>query len=91
MKGLLYLLTVITHIAKAFLVMRDHQRRLDEQELREELMAQKARENEARIAQAQNRVIVTDLQIEMQKLKIMELERKLGVNAPDWTPENYDH
>lgn len=90
MKGIFYLLTVLTHLAKAFLAMRDYQRKLDEAALREELLKQKARENEARIEQAHNRVTKTDLEIEMQKLKIMEMERKLGVNAPEWKPENYE-
>lgn len=89
MRGLFYLMTVMTHLAKAILAMRAYQSKLDEAALREELLEQKARENEEKIKLASNRVLASDMEIEIQKLKIMKMERELGVNGPEWKPDNY--
>ena len=44
---------------------------------------------EAAVASPNNKVVLGDLQIEMQKLKILELARKLGADLPPFKPLEY--
>jgi len=90
MRGIVYLMTVITNLAKAILVMRATQRKLDESKLRDELLAQKARENEIKIQQAQNKLVASDLDIELRTLQVLKLKRDLGLTSQEFHPENYD-
>jgi len=49
----------------------------------------KVRRFEAQNSQDNNKVVIQDLQIEMQKLKIMELQKKLGISTSDFLALDY--
>ena len=44
---------------------------------------------QAKTAEAQNKVVLSDQMIELRELQILEKKRSLGVNAPDFDPPNY--
>lgn len=75
-------LYMVAAIGKAIAVTRDHQRKI-------KLNDQKIILNEAHIAQANNNVVLGDIKIEQEKLKLEVMEKE--VHPPAWhEPTSYD-
>ena len=53
-----------------------------------QLTAQALRE--AKVAEANNKVMLQDIKIENEKLKERQLRQKLGMTSEEFTPRNYD-
>lgn len=85
-----FFLAFLNAVAKALTTMEAHQRKIDATAMREKLLAQKAIENEIRIQQASNKVVATDLEIEIKKLQLLKAQRDLGLNSEEFKPTNYD-
>ena len=87
MRGILQLLLTIQNLLNAWQHAQAVQRKLDDaaRKEREELETR-----EARIAQAHNKNALLELQIEKRDLENRRLRQKLGLNAQDFNPSNYD-
>jgi len=45
---------------------------------------------EMRAAKATNDVILQDTRIEIEKLKLLKLQKEMGLTAPEFTPKDYE-
>ena len=85
-----YFLAFLNNLAKAFEKMEKYQIKLDTAKQREIERAQRVQLNQIKIEQASNKLVTSDLEIEIAKLKVLEIRRKMQLDAPEFKPENYD-
>lgn len=97
MKGWLYLFQVLSALLNAFAKGMETQRKVDNDRAKRELMEQTAVINEAKIARENNKVVLDEinidlqlLEIEKQKLELIKRKRNLGLDAPEFIPSDYD-
>ncbi len=85
-----YFLAFLSNLAKAIEKMEKYQAKLDNAKQREIERAQRVQLNQIKIEQASNKLVASDLEIEIAKLKVLEIRRKMQLDAPEFKPENYD-
>lgn len=49
----------------------------------------RAQLQETRLARENNLIVLQDLKLEAEALKILKLKKELGLNAPDFQPKDY--
>lgn len=97
MKGWLYLFQVISALLNAISKSMETQRKINDQNKKHALLDQQAKINEAKIARENNRVVLDEIDIDLQlleiekkRLELIKQKRALGLDAPEFTPSNYD-
>ncbi len=85
-----YFLTFLNNLAKAIEKMEKYQAKLDAAKQREIERTQRVQLNQIKIEHASNKLVASDLEIEIAKLKVLEIRRKMQLDTPEFKPENYE-
>lgn len=97
MKGWLYLFHVLSALLNAISKGMETQRKVDDSRAKRAIMTQQAQINEAKIARENNKVVLDEIDIDLQlleiekkRLELLKQKRALGLDAPEFIPSNYD-
>lgn len=97
MKGWLYLFLVMSALLNAISKGMETQRKVDDSRAKRELMKQTAIINETKIARENNKIVLDEIDIDLQlleiekkRLELLKQKRALGLDAPEFIPSDYD-